>query len=129
MGEERDESLQSLHRALVSLEEQGWQALSQGAGADFYQRHLTDDALMVFPVGVLAREQAIEAMRAAPPWASFRIEDPRVIRLTADSAVLTYRCTARRPDQKPYSALMTTVFVRREGIWKTAFHQQTPVTA
>ncbi len=126
MWEYRDENLR---QTLVSLEEQGWQALSQGTGADFYQKNLTDHALMVFPIGVLTREQSIETIKAAPPWASFRIEDPRVIALTDDSAILTYRCTAQRAGQEPYSALMTTVFVRHEGAWKTAFHQQTPVSA
>jgi hypothetical protein len=126
MGEHRDENLL---QTLVSLEEQGWQALSQGTGADFYRRNLAGHALMVFPFGVLAREQSIETMKAAPPWASFRIEDPRLVRLTDDSAILTYRATAQRTGQEPYSALMTTVFVKQEGTWKTAFHQQTPVSA
>jgi hypothetical protein len=126
MAEHRGEDLL---RTLVALEEQGWQALAQGTGADFYQRNLANQALMVFPFGVLTREQSVEAIKAAPPWASFRIEDPRIVQLTADSAVLTYRATAQRAGQEPYSALMTTVFVREVGAWKTAFHQQTPVTA
>jgi len=126
MGEHRDENLL---KTLVSLEEQGWQALSQGTGADFYRRNLADHALMVFPFGVLAREQSIETMKAAPPWASFRIEDPRVVGLTDDSAILTYRATAQRAGQEPYSALLTTVFVKQDGTWRTAFHQQTPVSA
>lgn len=126
MADDRDEAL---CRTLVSLEEQGWQALTQGAGADFYQEELTDHALMVFPIGVLTREQSIAAMRAAPPWASFRIENPRVVKLTDDSAILTYRCTAQRAGQEPYSAFMTTAFVRRNGPWKPAFHQHTPASA
>ena len=126
MNEHRGETLQ---QTLVSLEEQGWQALSQGTGADFYERNLADHALMVFPFGVLTREQSIEAIKAAPPWASFRIEDPQVVGLTDDSAILTYRATAQRAGQEPYSALMTTVFVKNEGTWKAAFHQQTPVSA
>jgi hypothetical protein len=115
-----------LDQTLVSLEEQGWQALAQGTGAEFYERNLTADALMVFSFGLLTREQSVEAIKAAPPWATFRIEDPRVIALTDDSALLTYRCTAQRAGQDAYSAFVTTVFVRREESWKTAFHQQTP---
>ena len=126
MKEHRDETLQ---QTLVLREEQGWQALSQGTGAEFYQRNLANDALMVFPFGVLTREQSIEAITAAPPWASFCIEDPRVVVLTDDSAILTYRATAQRAGQELYLALTTTVFVKHEGTWKTAFHQQTPVSA
>jgi hypothetical protein len=126
VGEHRGEDVRKI---LIALEERGWQALSQGTGVEFYQRNLTDHALMVFPFGVLTREQSIEAIRAAPPWASFRIEDPRVVELTDDSAILTYRVTAQRAGQEPYSALIATVFVKHEGTWKTAFHQQTPVDA
>jgi hypothetical protein len=81
---------------------------------------------MAFAFGVLTRQRAIETMRDAPPWATFRIEDPRVIALTDGSAILTYHCTARRAGQEPYTAVMTTVFVQHDGTWKTAFHQQTP---
>lgn len=125
-GERRGENLQ---QTLVALEEQGWQALSRGTGADFYRRNLTADALMVFPFGVLTREQAIETMGAAPPWARFSIEEPLVVGLTPDSALLTYRARAERAGQEPYSAFMTTVFVKQHGAWKTAFHQQSPTSA
>jgi hypothetical protein len=117
----------ALRDTLLSLEEQGWEALLRGSGAEFYQENLAADALMIFPFGVLSREQAVEAIRAAPPWVSFRLEEPRVVQLTSDSAILTYRATAQRAGDEPYRALMTTVFVKQEGSWKTAFHQQTPV--
>ncbi len=84
---------------------------------------------MVFPFGVLTREQAVDAIKAAPHWANFRIEQPRVVVLADDGAILTYQATAQRAGQEPYSALMTTVFVKREGAWKTVFHKQTPVSA
>ncbi|HLH24323.1 MAG TPA: nuclear transport factor 2 family protein [Chloroflexota bacterium] len=118
-----------LERTLLALEHQGWQALAAGTGAAFYQQNLTTDALMVFPFGALTREQSIEAIKAAPPWATFRIEEARVVKLTDDSAVLTYQATAQRAGQAPYAARMTTVFVKRDGSWQTAFHQQTPVSA
>jgi hypothetical protein len=113
---------------LASLEDQAWQALSRGTGADFYQRNLAPQALMIFPFGVLTREAALEAMRAAPPWATYRIEDAQAIALTDASAILTYFARAQRAGQEPYAARMTTVFVKHDGVWKTAFHQQTPVT-
>ena len=122
-----DSKLAELRHTLVSTETAGWQALSDGTGADFYDQHLTADAIMVFPFGVLARQQSIESIRAAPPWATFAIEEPRIVELDNDSAILTYRATAQRQGEAPYSALMTTVFVWSEGRWMTAFHQQTPV--
>ena len=41
--------------------------------------------------GVLTRDEAIEAMESAPPWASYDLQDPRVIVLTPDSVRATRR--------------------------------------
>jgi hypothetical protein len=113
--------------ALVVLEHQAWQALSGGTGADFYRGNLTPDAVMVFPFGVLERDAAIQAIEKAPPWATFHLDEARVIALTDGSAIVTYRARAQRTGQAPYEARMTTVFVKHHGDWKTAFHQQTPL--
>jgi hypothetical protein len=121
-----DSDRENVTQALLAREEEAWRALAAGTGADFYRRNLTDDALMVFPFGVLDRAATIAAIEAAPPWAWFRIDEPKVVRLAADAALLTYRATAQRTGQAPYTAWMTTVFVQRDGTWKTAFHQQTP---
>jgi hypothetical protein len=119
---------QELEETLVSLEDQAWQSLSQGTGADFYRQNLTPDAVMVFPFGVLDRDAAIEAIAAASPWSTYAIADTRVTALTHGSAILTYRARAQRAGQEPYAARMSTAFVKHEGVWKTAFHQQTPLT-
>lgn len=114
---------------LWALEEQGWEALSTENGGAFYRDYLTDDALMVFPFGVLAKDRTIEAIEAAPPWASYRLEEPRIVQLTDSSAIVTYRATARREGaETAYSALMSSVYVNRDGAWKLAFHQQTPLS-
>lgn len=85
---------------------------------------------MVFPapVGVLTKDRVVAEIGAAPPWSSFRIEDPRVVRLTDHSAILTYRASAQREGQPVYSALMCSAYVERNGSWRLAFHQQTPLS-
>ncbi len=115
-----------LLRLLVEMEEHGWRALSDGRGADFYDRCLTDDARMVFSFGVLDRERSIESMRQAPPWSTFEIQNPQLVNLTDESAALIYEVTAQRAGQAPYAAWMTTVYVRQGSEWKVALHQQTP---
>ncbi len=111
---------------LVELEREGWEALTSARGGEYYREHLADDALMAFPFGVMTRDAAIEAMESAPPWSTFEIEDPQVVALTEDSGVVVYRATAQRAGQEPYSAVISSTFVRRDGAWKLAFHQQTP---
>jgi hypothetical protein len=121
------EGAMSLEESLVDLEQEGWEALSRGTGADFYRKYLTDNAVMVFPGMVLTREQSLEAMETAPPWKSFQIEEPRMVQLTGDSALVTYRATAQREGEETYSALMSSVYVNDGGTWRMAFHQQTPL--
>jgi hypothetical protein len=115
-----------LRDELVALEREGWEALASGRGGDYYREHLAADALMAFSFGVMSRDAAIEAMESAPPWSEFEIEDAQVVALTADSGVVVYRATARRAGQEPYRATISSTFVRRDGAWKLAFHQQTP---
>ncbi len=118
--------LDRIGQHLLELEDQGWTALSSGNGAEFYDEHLADDARMVFPFGVMTRADSVEAMRAAPPWSRYQIQDPTVVQLTPESAVLTYRAIAQRDGQPEYRAWMSSVYVLRDGRWKMALHQQTP---
>jgi hypothetical protein len=120
--------IMGLAAEVVQAEREGWQELSAGRGAQHYRQHLTDDALMAFSFGVLDREQAIESIEAAPPWASFEMSDVRVIEVTTDSAVVVYRVQARRAGEEPYDAMVASVFARQDGVWKLAFHQQTPTS-
>jgi hypothetical protein len=53
------------------------------------------------------------------------LEDVRTFRPAPDTAVVTYGVVAARDGQQ-YSALMSSLYVRREDGWKLAFHQQTP---
>lgn len=111
---------------LVDVEREGWEALRAGRAGAYYRVHLAPEALMAFPFGVLTREQAVEAMESAPPWTSYDLQDPRVIALTPDSGIVLYRVVAQRAGQEPYVAMVSSTFVRRDGAWQLAFHQQTP---
>ena len=114
---------------LIALEQRGWQALS-GAGEDtaaqFYGRVLDDDVVMLLPGGVRLtdRDEILGSMSGAP-WDAFELEDPQVLELGPDGAVVVYGVAAER-DGSPYSALVSSTYVRRDDGWKLALHQQTP---
>jgi hypothetical protein len=56
-----------------------------------------------------------------------RFQKVRVIRLTDDAAIVTYKASAQREGQgSEYVALVSSAYVSRDGTWKLAFHQQTP---
>ena len=111
---------------LLSLERQGAQALTSGGAANFYGPLLTDDALMVVPGFIVDKPMFVQMVDSEASWTSFTVEEPRVTSLTADAAILVYRAIGQRTGQPDYVALMSSVYVKRDGRWKLAHHQQTP---
>jgi hypothetical protein len=114
---------------LVGLEERGWRALAADprTAAEFYERVLDEEVVMLLPGGLrLTDRAAVVASMGGAPWASYRLEEPQVHALGEDAAVVTYGVVAQRDGSPPYSALISSTYVRRAGGWRLALHQQTP---
>ncbi|GGL74181.1 nuclear transport factor 2 family protein [Wenxinia marina] len=96
-------------------------------GADFYESRLADGALMVlpYPVGLMRRDAAIDAIRQAPRWGGVELSDRAVTRRGA-TAVLSYRATGWRDgDGVPYRALCASTYVEDDdGTWLMLAHNQ-----
>ena len=115
--------MSDLRETLLQIE----RTLGGGRGDD-YRAHLTDDAVVVVPGAAIGREQCAYAIDATPGWDEFEISEERVVKLTPDSALITYRWSSSRGEET-YEALMSSVYVKNGGgEWKLALHQQTPVT-
>ncbi|MCR2783912.1 MULTISPECIES: nuclear transport factor 2 family protein [unclassified Microbacterium] len=114
---------------LLRLETAGWQSLCDGTGGDFYGSVMTDDGVMVLADGtVLDRAQVIAALADAPAWSAYEITDERLVELGPDAAAFVYRGRAfRASGGPPFDAVMSSVYVRREGTWRLAVYQQTAV--
>ncbi len=112
-----------LHEQLLAMEEKFWTE-----GSEFFREHLTDDALMVLPrpAGVLTRAMTLRSIDQSPRWAEASLREALTLEITNDTAVFTYRATARREGGGLYTARCSSVYVRRAGQWRLAFHQQTP---
>jgi Domain of unknown function (DUF4440) len=94
-------------------------------GSDVYRQYLVDEAVMVLPGMVLTKPQTIDSIAAGPRWKSVSFADHRLVRLTPDAAALVYRASGSR-EGLAYSALVSSVYLRRDGVWKLALHQQSP---
>jgi hypothetical protein len=120
----------SLETQLLDVEKRLWRN-----DAELYHDTLTETALLVFPeTGVITRDVAVEAILAENAegrrWAEVNFEGVRSVQLTDDVALLTYQVTARwEHEESEYPALASSVYVKREGTWKLAFHQQSPLGA
>jgi hypothetical protein len=115
-----------MEQELLSLEREGWDALCTSHPAAYYDRVMTPEALFVVPGMVLTRNEVLASWQDTKPWANYDLSDERVVALGPDAAALTYAGTATRADDSVYEARFTSVYVRREGAWHLAFHQQTP---
>jgi hypothetical protein len=113
----------------VELERAGWQALSAGGdvATSFYGEVLAGRVLFLLPGGMVVddRSKVIESM-SGTPWDRFDLTDERVVELGRDAAVVAYRATAWRGGQE-YVALIASTYVREDGRWRLAVHQQTPL--
>ena len=106
------------------------ESLARGTGDDYRER-LTEDAVVVLPgIGLLDRESCAAAVdeAGAPGWGEIEISDARLVSLTDDAAAIAYRFEGERGSSR-YVALMSSAYVRLDGAWKLALHQQTPVEA
>ena len=114
-----------LRAELEDLECRGWEALSGAGGATFYETVMADDGVMVFPGMVMDRATSLETIRSVMPWSRFDLHDVSVV---GDSHIglITYRATAKRGDAPEYEAMMSSVYVRRNGEWRLLLHQQSP---
>jgi hypothetical protein len=110
---------------LIALEEQFWKR-----DVDFYRQWLTAEALMVFPdpLGVLDKEETVASISQAPRWRDVEFTEVKAVMLATDAALLVYRATARRAEAATHVTRASSAYVRQDGVWKLAFHQQTPAT-
>jgi hypothetical protein len=114
---------------LIDIERKLWTN-----NAVFYKDNLTEDCLLVFPeTGVITRDIAVDAIlkenEEGRRWAEVHFDEIRRLRLADDIALLTYRVKAKWEHGKSaITALASSLYVKRFGAWKLAFHQQTPIT-
>lgn len=111
---------------LLHEEHAGWRALLEGSGGAFYQRAMTNDAVIIVSGAVIDRSGVIAAFDGVAPWDSYEIHEPRVVRLRDRDGILTYRVVARRGAEE-VELQMSTTYVIEGGGWRIAAHQQTPV--
>jgi hypothetical protein len=117
-----------LRDELLTVERQGWDALCNGSGSEFYGSTMAEDGVMVLANGsVLDRDSVIASLRDAPAWDTYTIDDVRLVTGAADAAGLVYRAVASRGDFS-FTGVMTSFYVRDGQDWRLAVYTQTPAS-
>lgn len=98
-------------------------------GPEYYRDHLAPDCLMALPgVGFMTREAAIRGIEGGQRWERLEVAEPQLVRLGEDAALLAYSAEAQRSGrEQPYRSMVSSVYVKLEGSWRLAFHQQSPL--
>jgi uncharacterized protein YchJ len=114
----------SLQTDLLALERRFWTG-----DAEFYRHNLDDRCLTAFAsmAGVATKDEIADSVGAERRWQDLTIELRGLLEPTDDIAIVTYKAAATRENGPPYSALVSSGYVKRDGAWKMAFHQQTPL--
>lgn len=120
--------MKSIEETLLSLKEQALEA-TKNQDASFYYNYLADEAIAIVPFGIFSKDAIVQQM--ASPNSAFRsrkIEDTRVMVLSPDSGVVTYKATFESAqDQSTFEVFVTTIYAKVRGEWKGVFYQQTPM--
>ena len=114
-------------KELLELEREALAALStEGMAEPFYDKVLARNVLMLLPGGTVIDDRAtvVASMRGAV-FDGFDVSDERVLPLGDDCAVVAYRVTVKRQGSE-HTALFNSTYVREDGEWRLALHQQTP---
>lgn len=98
-----------------------------GAGdVEFFERNLTDDAILVFPGHIYTKAQCVAEMADHPPYVKYDIDRPRVVHSGESVAVVNYRADVMHAGNvAARSVVVTSVLVREGGEWRMALTQWT----
>ena len=115
----------SVQSQLLAKEETLW-----SGGAPEYRLTLDGDCLVAFTemAGVQSRDKIAQMAGEGGRWQDVDIEVEGFLQPTTDVSILTYRISAVNGKAgAPYSARVSSGYVKRDGEWRMMFHQQTPL--
>jgi hypothetical protein len=97
-------------------------------GVEAYEDLMAKDCTMVFgPMGIMKRSDVIESLRGAPRWSKIIMSAETENIYSQSAVVLAYHALAEQEDGTQYEAVCTSTYVRDDGRWRIAQHQQTPI--
>ena len=118
--------------ALVALETGVWDALRRG-DAEEDARLLADDFLGVYPSGFANRSDHVGQVSNGPTVADFELTEARLMVLSANDAVISYRANFRRltngAQGEEESMYVSSIWSRRSDRWVNVFSQDSPMVS
>lgn len=116
---------------VTTIEKNLWEAWKNNQTAAF-EEHLADNSVSINPQGVSAgKEEAIKSMTGTPcDVRSFSFSDWQVHQLSSDTVLVTYKAKQDATcggAKIPSNVVASSVYVKKDGKWLAASHQETPL--
>jgi hypothetical protein len=113
----------SLEEDLLAIETELWTG-----GPEAFRKHTDEECLVVF-AEMATKMKRDEVARTAEKgrWKDVKMTEKGLSKLSDESVVIAYECTATRKDGQPHHAFVSSGYARRPDGWKLAFHQQTKI--
>ena len=113
-----------LEQDLMELERKFWTG-----NAEFFRQHLDEKCLTAFKdrAGVQNKEAIAGMVKEGETWRNLKMDEKGFVVLDPNAVILTYEADGDRKNGEHYQAVVSSGYVRRDGGWKLAFHQQTPL--
>lgn len=98
-------------------------------GEDYFREHVDERCVLIFTQmqGVYPRDDVAASAHDPKRWRDLEISGVFAHQPGDGTAVLGYEAKVTRGDGKPYHAWIGSTYMRREGRWKLAAHQHTPI--
>jgi hypothetical protein len=114
---------------LMKMEKAAWDAFGKGDGK-FFQSLLTEDAVVVGDAGFQSKADSVKMIGTKPcDIKSFNFTNFKVTMLNPSTALVTYSGTQEGTcggQPVPAKTNASSIYVKRNGKWMAAFHQETP---
>jgi hypothetical protein len=116
----------ALREELLTLEKRFWTG-----DATYYRQNLDDSCMIAFTemTGVFEKDDIAATIKSGSRWRNVAISLKGILGPAPGIALITYHADATRESGEPYAALVSSGYVRRDGTWKLAFHQHTPLAS
>ncbi|HLC62584.1 MAG TPA: nuclear transport factor 2 family protein [Candidatus Nanoarchaeia archaeon] len=119
----------NIKKTLTALEKKFWEA-DINKDANFYRKHTTNNSFAVGPLGIVNKKKILKAISSNPQkLLNFKIHNPSFVSFNNHTAFLIYKAsgtTLNNSKKSRFSVLATSMYIKFNGRWLAAFHQQTP---
>jgi hypothetical protein len=111
------------------LEQSFWEESRTGNAAAFFRRHMIAEGYVVFPNGIVTRDELISKWDDRSPLRGYELTEPRFTLVDGSTLVISYGVRTDAEWLPNYAALMTAVYTWEGTGWALAVRTHTPTAA